>query len=82
MITVDFDAKGQEAALEAAGAIFGGIPGTQKQEIPGLGDRAIRQANLGLSVMKGSTVIRVLAGPIPDPDNKTVEIAKTLLPLV
>ncbi|HLK66684.1 MAG TPA: hypothetical protein VKU19_24785 [Bryobacteraceae bacterium] len=82
MLVVDPDGKGQMTAIDLTNGIFGQIPGAQKQEIPGLGDRAVRFANLGLNVMKGSAIIRIVAGPIPDPDEKTVEIAKAILPLL
>jgi hypothetical protein len=79
---VDPDGKAQMTALDATGAIFGQIPGAKPEEIPGLGDRAVRFANLGLNVLKGTTVIRIVAGPIPNPNEKTVEIARAILPLV
>jgi len=82
MFTIDPNGKSQMAALDIAGTMFGQIPGAKPEEISGLGDRAVRFANLGLNVMKGRLVIRILAGPIPDPDAKTVAVAKALLPLV
>jgi len=82
LITIDPDGRGQMTALNIAGGLFGGIPGAKPVEISGLGDRAVRFANLGLNIQKGNTVIRIVAGPIPDPDNKTLEIAKALLPMV
>ena len=57
-------------------------PGVKPEEISGLGDRAVRFANLGLNVMKGGTIIRIVAGPIPDPNAKTIAIARAILPLV
>jgi len=82
MFAIDPDGKSQMAALDVAGSLFGQIPGAKPEEISGLGDRAVRFANLGLSVMKGRLIIRIVAGPIPDPDAKTVAVAKALLPLV
>ena len=40
-------------------------------EIPNLGDRAIRLGPLGLNVLKGDTVIRIVVGPVPDPNEKS-----------
>ncbi|HEX3879486.1 MAG TPA: hypothetical protein VHW24_21030 [Bryobacteraceae bacterium] len=82
LFVIDRDGKAQMTALNIAGSLFGQIPGAKPEEIPGLGDRAVRFANLGLNVMKGNTIIRIVAGPIPDPDNKTTAIARALLPLV
>lgn len=82
MLVVDPDGKSQMTALDVVGGVFGQIPGAKPEEIPGLGDRAVRFANMGLNVLKGTTVIRIVAGPIPDPDNKTVSVAKAILPLV
>jgi len=82
LFTIDPDGRGQMTALGIAGSLFGQIPGAKPEEIPGLGDRAVRFANLGLNVMKGNTMIRIVAGPIPSPDSKTIEIAKALLPLI
>lgn len=82
IFAIDSDGKTQMTALNITGALFGQIPGAKPEEIAGLGDRAVRFANLGLNVMKGNTIIRIVAGPIPDPDNKTVEFAKAVLPLI
>ena len=82
LFAIDPDGRSQMTALDIAGGLFGQIPGAKPEEISGLGDRAVRFANLGLNVLKGNTVIRIVAGPIPDPDNKTIEIAKALLPLL
>ncbi len=82
MIFIGPDAKAQMTALNVAGGLFGQFPGAKPEEISGLGDRAVRFANLGLNVMKGDNMMRIIAGPIPDPDNKTVEIAKAILPLI
>jgi hypothetical protein len=81
------DGKPEMAALTATKAIFGGIGkaasnGTQGfgADIPGLGDRAVRLANLGLNVLEGDTLIRLVPGPVPDANTKTVAIARTILP--
>ncbi len=47
--------------------------------IPGLGDRAMRLPKLGLNVLKGELLVRVIPGPIPDADQKTTAIARTVL---
>lgn len=82
MFTIDPDGKAQMAALDIAGGLFGQIPGAKPEEISGIGDRAVRFANLGLNVSKGRVIIRIVAGPIPDPDAKTVAVAKALVPLL
>lgn len=81
------DGKPQMTALTASKAIFGGIAkgATDGKEgfgadIPGLGDRAVRLANLGLNVLQGNTLIRLIAGPVPDANTKTITIARTILP--
>lgn len=81
------DGKTQMTALTATKAIFGGIAkgATDGKEgfgadIPSLGDRAVRLANLGLNVLQGNTLIRLVAGPVPDANNKTVAIARAILP--
>jgi hypothetical protein len=88
MLSVDDDGKGAMAGLNATGALFNGIYhaaapdakdarfGTQ---IKGLGDQAVRMPKLGLHVLQGETVIGLIPGPISDPDNKTVAIARLIL---
>ena len=82
IVAIDPDGKAQMTALDVAGGLFGQIPGARPEEISGLGDRAVRFANLGLNVLKGTTILRIVAGPIPDPDAKTLAIAKALVPLL
>ena len=81
------DGKPQMTALTATKAIFGGITkgATDGKEgfgadIPGLGDRAVRLANLGLNVLQGNTLIRLVPGPVPDANAKTIAIARAILP--
>ncbi|MFZ3276865.1 MAG: hypothetical protein WA182_08165 [Candidatus Sulfotelmatobacter sp.] len=81
------DGKPQMTALTATKAIFGGIGkaasnGTQGfgADIPDLGDRAVRLANLGLNVLKGNALIRLIPGPVPDANAKTIAIARAILP--
>jgi hypothetical protein len=78
-ITVLEDGRAQMAAIRAGKAIFSGIQGAG-EEIPGLGDRSIRLANLGLNVLKGDTLIRILPGPVPGANRKCVALARTMLP--
>ena len=85
MLIVGNDGKVQMNALKAAGAIFGGITRDAKgtnmgaTPVPGLGDDALRMPKLGLNVRKGDDILRLIAGPVPDADAKTVQIARTLL---
>ena len=81
------DGKPQMTALTATKAIFGGIAKNASNgsegfgaDIPGLGDRAVRLANLGLNVLRGNTLIRLIPGPVPDANDKTVAIARAILP--
>ncbi len=81
------DGKTEMTALTATKAIFGGIAKGASDgkegfgaDIPGLGDRAVRLANLGLNVLQGNTLIRLVAGPVPGANDKTVAIARTILP--
>jgi hypothetical protein len=81
------DGKVQMTALTATKAIFGGIGKAASDgkegfgaDIPGLGDRAVRLANLGLNVLQGNTLIRLVPGPVPDANAKAITIARTILP--
>jgi hypothetical protein len=81
------DGKTQMTALTATKAIFGGIGKAASDgkegfgaDIPGLGDRAVRLANLGLNVLQGNTLIRLVPGPVPDANTKAIAIARTILP--
>lgn len=88
LVVSDGDGKVQMTALNASGALFGGFfkaadPNAKGArsggQIPGLGDQAVRLPKLGLNVLQGDTIVRVVAGPIPDADAKTIEIARTVL---
>lgn len=85
MVALD-DGKAQMTAITAAKALFGGIgkaAGTGEgfgSDIPGIGDRAVRLPKLGLNVLKGEALIRVIPGPIPDPDRRTIDVARAILP--
>jgi|SRR5665213_955021 len=81
------DGKPQMTALTATKAIFGGIAKGASDgkegfgaDIPGLGDRAVRLASLGLNVLQGNTLIRLVPGPVPDANTKTIAIARAILP--
>ena len=81
------DGKAQMTALTATKAIFGGIAKGASNgsegfgaDIPGLGDRAVRLANLGLNVLQGNTLIRLVPGPVPGANDKTIAIARAILP--
>jgi len=73
------DGRTQMAAISAGKALFSGLKGAA-EEIPDLGDRSIRFANLGLNVLKGDTLIRILPGPVPNANRKCVALARTMLP--
>jgi hypothetical protein len=77
---VDPDGKPQMFAMGARKAIFGGIGSASgglglDAEIPKLRDRAIRLGQLGLNVLKGDSVIRIVVGPVPDAKGKSIVIA-------
>jgi len=87
MVTLDPDGKGAMMAMGIANGLFSGIvtaAGAPKgssgfDEIPGLGDRAIRTPKLGLHVLKGELAIGVILGPVPDPNKKDVAVARAIL---
>jgi hypothetical protein len=85
MLMIDPDGKAQLAAMNIAKGIFGGIAKgsgadfSMGTEISGLGDRAIRLPKLGLNVLKGEVLIRIIPGSVPDADTKTINIARTVL---
>jgi hypothetical protein len=87
MLIVGTDGKAQMTALTATKALFGGIgrSGGAKgfefgADVPGLGDRAVRLPKLGLNVLKGDMLVRIIAGPVPDADTKTINVARAVLP--
>jgi hypothetical protein len=84
---VDPDGRPQMMAVAASKSIFGGIAADSKggglgSDIPNLGDRAIRLGPLGLNVLKGDTVIRIVVGPVPGANDKSVAIARAVLPRI
>lgn len=88
MLSVEEDGKGAMMALNASAALVGGIAHAADPEgkapsvggpIKGLGDQAVRLPKLGLHVLQGDTVIGILAGPVPEADAKTIDIARLVL---
>jgi hypothetical protein len=75
------DGKAEMLALSATKALFDQVKGAG-EEIPELGDRAIRLANLGLNVLKGNTVIRIVTGPVPGAKDSSIAIAREILPKI
>jgi hypothetical protein len=85
-LVVGGDGKTQMAALMANQALFGGITRgasdgkeTFGTNIAGLGDKAISLPALGLNVLRGDVIVRVVPGPVPDADTKSIEIARMVL---
>jgi len=87
MLSVLADGKAQMTAVSATKAIFGSLGKTADgsggldfgADIPGLGDKAVRVPKLGLNVLQGETLIRVIPGPFPDSDSKTIAVARAIL---
>ena len=88
LIVSDGDGRSVMAAQNAANALFSGIfkaaepdaKGTQfGAPIKGLGDQAVRVPKLGLNVLQGDTIIRIIAGPVPDADAKSIDLARLVL---
>jgi hypothetical protein len=89
MLGIVPDGKSQMTAVTATKAIFSNLGRSADakgisfgSDITGLGDKAVRIPKLGLNVLKGDTLIRIIPGPFPDPDAKTIAIARTLLPKI
>ena len=86
MLIVDPDGQAQMTAITASSALFGGLfkaAGAKgvnmTAEVPGLGDRALRLPKLGLNVLKGEVLIRIIPGPVPDAETKSVNVARAVL---
>jgi hypothetical protein len=84
---VDPNGRPQMTAVAATKSIFSGIGaasggGGLGADIPNLGDRAIRLGPLGLNVLKGDAVIRIIVGPVPGANDKSVAIARAVLPRI
>ncbi len=65
------------AGVSRAAALKGG-----SDDIANLGDRAIRLGNLGLNVLKGEAIIRIIPGPVPGANDKVVAVARAVLPRI
>lgn len=86
ILAIAGDGKAQMTALMANKALFGGIGKNASEgkagfgeDITGLGDRAVRMAPLGLNVLQGEIIVRVIPGPVPNGDAKGLEIARAVL---
>jgi hypothetical protein len=77
-VVIANDGKAQMTALSATKAMVSGFKGAAA-EIPNLGDRALRLGNLGLNVLEGDTLVRIVPGPVPDAYDKSVAIARKIL---
>jgi hypothetical protein len=88
LVVSDENARSVMAAQNATNALFSGIfkaaepdaKGTQfGAQIKGLGDQAVRVPKLGLNVLQGDTIVRIITGPVPDADAKSIDIARLVL---
>ena len=88
LVVSDENARSVMAAQNATNALFSGIfkaaepdaKGAQYgAQIKGLGDQAVRVPKLGLNVLQGDTIIRIIAGPVPDADAKSIDLARLVL---
>jgi hypothetical protein len=88
LVVSDENARSVMAAQNASNALFSGIfkaaepdaKGAQfGAQIQGLGDQAVRVPKLGLNVLQGDTMIRIIAGPVPDADAKSIDLARLVL---
>jgi hypothetical protein len=75
------DGKTRMTALRMTKRVFGGIPGVAA-DIPDLGDSAVQLGNLGLNVLKGNALIQVIAGPVPQANEKQILVAREVLPRI
>ncbi len=89
MLGIDGDGRAQMMAVSASRAIFNGIGKSADakgisfgSDIPGVGDKAIRVPKLGLNVLQGEILIRIIPGPFPDADAKTISVARAVLPKI
>jgi hypothetical protein len=79
IVIIQSDGKAQMAALSTTKALMSKFQGAGA-EVPNLGDRAIRLGNLGLNVLKGNTIVRIVPGPVPDANEKSILVAREVLP--
>jgi hypothetical protein len=92
MLGLDADGQAQMTAVSASKAIFSSLGRSASDpsqkglsfgtDIPGLGDKAIRIPKLGLNVLEGGVLIRIILGPIPGVDEKTIAVARAVLPKI
>ena len=87
MLGIDADGRTQMTAVRATKAIFSGIGKDAKglnfgADVPNLGDSAVRVPKLGLNVLQGGVLIRIIPGPFPDADAKTIAVARAVLPKI
>jgi hypothetical protein len=76
------DGKAQMTAMSIMNAGVSRVDAFKggSDDIPNLGDRAIRLANLGLNVLKGNVLIRIVPGPVPGANEKAVALARVIVP--
>ena len=84
LLIVGVDGDNGRAAMTAMAALKTGMSGFAgaAQEIPNLGDRAIRVGNLGLNVLKGNAMLTIHIGPVPGASIKDIAIAQAILPRI
>jgi hypothetical protein len=84
----DENARSEMAAQNATNALFSGLfkaaaPDGKGEQVggavKGLGDQAVWVPKLGLNVLQGDSMIRVIAGPVPDADAKSIDLARLVL---
>lgn len=87
-LMLDADGKSQMTAVIATKGIFSGLAQssngkmTMGADIAGLGDKAVFMPKLGLNVLQGDTFLRIIPGPFPDSDSKTIAVARAILPKI
>jgi hypothetical protein len=88
MLSLDADGRAQMTAIMASKAIFNGLGQSANgklpigSDVPDLGDKAVFMPKLGLNVLQGGTFLRIIPGPFPDSDVKTIAIARAILPKI
>jgi hypothetical protein len=78
------DGKAQMTAMSIMNAGISRVDAFKggTDDISNLGDRAIRLANLGLNVLKGNTMIRLIPGPIPGANERAIAVARAIMPRI
>ena len=88
MLSLDADGAAQMTAIMASKAIFNGLGRSANgklpigSDVPGLGDKAVFMPKLGLNVLQGHMFLRIIPGPFPDSDAKTIAVARAILPKI